>query len=1288
MLRSWQSSGQSVNDALSRIDGTASGAVRSVDGVAKSVEAFDRTSAGASSVGDKLAGAMNNVSQSASAAAPQTEDWTDSIDEAAQSAREAADASGKLAEAAEDAGEAAEEASDDLEDLGENGMNSIQALSGALASAGIVKILEEIGEKALEAAGKAERFETSIAQLQTIAGGNQISYLTGDISALSRETGQAASGLATVSYNAISAGSAVEDAVYNAGAASKLAVAGFTDTTSALSVLSTTMNSYGEAAGSATEISDSLIMVQNLGVTTVAELSQQMGRAIAVASGYNVSLGNLEAAYISTTKAGINTAMSTTYISGMLSELGNAGSDVSVILQETTGKTFGQLMEQGESLADVLGVLYDSVNGDTEAFMNLWGSTTAGMAAAAIINQGLEQFNENLQAVENSAGATEESYKVMADTTEFAHQRMINSMEQVSIAYGTTINPLLEKYYNAKAEILNGIAEFIDEHPKVVKAASSLAIGIGVVAGAIALAGIKALAAIPAVAAFGTAFTAALGPIGWAAVAIGAVVAAGVAFIAMSSDAEDATERLTYASQEQEKELAELNAQYEEACARSGSLLGEAGELALKISRLEEAYGGTGKTLGKLIEEINATGEAISGIHQSYEDAITDANSLETGSTRLISQLFVLAGQTDDTGANLDVMRGIVDKLNSSYEGLGLTIDETTGKLSMSVPDLYDYIQKIAEQQKKQAATDALVSAIAEFDTARQKVSEAADEVLLSWNKKQEYAGTISPFDSAANIAYANARETYELTSIRLGEAKQHYTDLISNIRTYCEELGYSSEQTEAFIEQLIASSEGADSLADSLQETEAATSDYEEAAASAFQSVKGEIDKLCQAYDDAYNAALESFNGQFGLFDEAQTSADATVENAQKALDSQLAYWNNYLANIEALKAVSAEDLGVTQENYEALMAYVQSGTEEAAGLAASMVKDINAGHEEAVAQLATTLGDVQTKQQEAADSVADWQVDFYSKLDDLSDKFDEVVEGLDLSDEAEAAASDTFQAYIDEIERKGDSAVAAAQRVADRVSAALSSASGNISVNLNAPAPGHAKGTDYAENVFVAGEEGPELIRRAAGSYSKPEYFFAGLNGPELIVGEQGAKVYTNEETKNLIGNAAGASPLSQVGDISYGDTITTSYDRTYDTDYFYDMGRQSEVLSERAEPEVMPDSGNKTIISFAPDFMERIGGKTRIYDTEDTEAAPFRTVGEPDDYREGQPSGGLRGGSSEDTRHIYLDITGSGAIKVSAGMDRETVLELLQENLKPVLAGIIQEEIFEEGDLSYDY
>ena len=60
-----------------------------------------------------------------------------------------------------------------------------------------------------------------------------------------------------------------------------------------------------------------------------------------------------------------------------------------------------------------------------------------------------------------------------------------------------------------------------------------------------------------------------------------------------------------------------------------------------------------------------------------------------------------------------------------------------------------------------------------------------------------------------------------------------------------------------------------------------------------------------------------------------------------------------------------------------------------------------------------------------------------------------------------------------------------------------------------------------------------------------------------------------------------------------------------------------------------------------------------------------------------------------AQEQVKRILLEIAGSGAIEVSGnGADRETVLQIMWENLKPILMSIIQSEIYEEGDMSYEY
>ena len=62
------------------------------------------------------------------------------------------------------------------------------------------------------------------------------------------------------------------------------------------------------------------------------------------------------------------------------------------------------------------------------------------------------------------------------------------------------------------------------------------------------------------------------------------------------------------------------------------------------------------------------------------------------------------------------------------------------------------------------------------------------------------------------------------------------------------------------------------------------------------------------------------------------------------------------------------------------------------------------------------------------------------------------------------------------------------------------------------------------------------------------------------------------------------------------------------------------------------------------------------------------------------------------AETVKRIILELVGKGTIEVSggsgSGLTENEVLELLTDNMKPVLMGIIKQEIFEEGQLSYEY
>ena len=575
-------------------------------------------------------------------------------------------------------GEAAKDTTDDVEELGEEfektaeetdgfgtkSKTAIGDLDQILASAGIIAGLKQIADGFKKCSDNAEELETMTAKLETISGSSAVGGLASDIKELSSETGKSAADLTDVAYNAISAGTAVEESVKMAETASDLATAGFTNETSALSVLETAMNSYGDQIESVSDVSDSLITVQNLGVTTVDQLASQMGKAISTAAAYNVSLGNVESGYISITKAGINTAEGTTYLSGMLNELGNTSSEIGKVLKEETGQSFGQLMNAGQSLADVLGIVYDRVGRNSEAMINMFGSQEAGKAAMAIINQGLDQFNSNLEAVENSAGATASAYAIMAGTSEFAHNRMNNSAKNLSIVIGDQLNSSLKDCYGVAANILDWTGEFLEKAPAVTAIITGATVGVAALT-----VGVTAYSAITK---YGTviqtAFNAAMNanPIFWIVPVITGVVTAAGVLINVMEDANEEYNSLTAASKEQYDELQNLQSQYDEVAAAEGETSEKAVELATNIEIAKGEFEASKMTLEEWRQTVD---DAI----QKHDDLIDSCNELsksQSVSDNTISQLTDKYSELTDksklTLAEQTELGVVVDLLNIS----------------------------------------------------------------------------------------------------------------------------------------------------------------------------------------------------------------------------------------------------------------------------------------------------------------------------------------------------------------------------------------------------------------------------------------------------------------------------------------------------------------------------------------------------------------------------------------------------------------------------------------------
>lgn len=345
---------------------------------------------------------------------------------------------------------------------------------------------------------KSIEFQTAMAKVGTIADQNVVplSQMQKEIINLSNALGVNANAVAEDVYNAISAGQNTADAVGFVEKATMLAKGGFAETGQALDVLTTILNAYGKESSEAESVSNMLIMTQNRGKVTVAELSSVMGKIIPTANANNVALEQLCAGYSIMTARGIAAAETTTYMNSMLNELGKSGTTADKVLRQAAGGSFSELMAQGNSLADVLNILQAEADKSGKTLADMFGSAEAGKAALTLMANGVDGFNNEVAAMVDSTGAAQAAYEKMMDTTQAKIDKAKTALSNLAIVLGNMFLP----YVTTAAEKLSGLvtkfSEWAQENPEllstIVKVAAALAgLKVGALAGKLGFLEIK-----------------------------------------------------------------------------------------------------------------------------------------------------------------------------------------------------------------------------------------------------------------------------------------------------------------------------------------------------------------------------------------------------------------------------------------------------------------------------------------------------------------------------------------------------------------------------------------------------------------------------------------------------------------------------------------------------------------------------------------------------------------------------------------------------------------------------
>lgn len=979
------------------------------------------------------------------------------LEKAAETAQHAAEqlaeANGKAADEIEKVSKQSEEAGDKGEEAGKQGVNAAEVISTTLATLGITEKLKDIADAAFEIANAFSEAESTVVKA------------TG-------ATGDALNGLED---SMMSAYSTARDADLDATAGAigeintRLGYTGDELTTTTNKFLDFASATGGNATGS---------------VRTVTQLMNQ----------WNVSNKDLSLTLDKLTYAGQVSGISVDSLSSQLTNNKAVLEQLGFTLDDSIAM-FSQFELKGTNTATVMTgfrtalssgaitSLEDLYNTFDKIQMGLITTTDAAdifgkRAGPAIVNA----VKDGSFAVDDLKAALESSQGTLETTTDAAQtmeQKMNQAQNSIKTAFTEAVQPMAEGVNEVFANLLDGVGEFLQEHPAVTKAIVALTTAIGVLVAGIAGITFVTKVAIPAIKTLGTAIAGSMGPIGWVVIGITALTAGLGALAAMSKTEVTEYDKLTEASKRQSDELDNLNAEYEKTCEQFGETSDEARAMKYDLDEATESFNANKKTVAELYSEIDSLCETANNSVEAYQNSTKEIDDQQENAQILIAKLKELGSTSEKTAGTQLQMEAIIDRLNTDFPELGISIKDVNGNLD----GMIDKIDKLSGAQSKQAKYNAAKTSLADFKTEEEKLKkalqEAEDARAAAGKKYSDVVGDniwsagrafFSGDEKEYNKMYEEALAKEEAARKALGDVQAQIKDCETTIDEYGDMVTGTSEETVTAYDAITV----------------------------AVNDVSAQTQELIEKYNEAYAAAHDSVSGQYSIWENAAEVIPTSVYTINTALDSQVDYWDKYNTNLTNLLDKGDKIDGLTD-----VLAAFSDGSPESVNAIAGMAQ----ASDDQLKQMVESYKKLQEQQDKVATSLADTRVDFEGELDKITGDMEKAVGKMNLDEEASKAATATIEAYAAAIRATKGKAVDAAAAVAAETQNAIYKA-----YDLSNPITDGKSGTSTPTTGYAVGTEN-----------AKPGLALVGENGPELINFGGGEIVYPTDKTEKILDSLA---------------------------------------------------------------------------------------------------------------------------------------------------------------------
>lgn len=327
-------------------------------------------------------------------------------------------------------------------------------LAGKLTAVGAAGAAAFAGWGIKKAIGQFATFETQLAKLKNL-GVDSLGAIKDQIMALPSELGSATEMVAGY-YQVLSAGikkgkNAIDVLVTSA----KLAKAAHLDQATAVKAVTSGMKAFDT---SAKETANSLMKIEQTGMTEVRLLANYFGEIAGQADAMNLKLEETSSALAAVSQMSGTTEKGATQLRALFRELISPTDELNELFKDMGG-TMRAIEQVG--LAGVLERIEKATGGSAVKIEKLFGSAEAAAAATSLLSKNMQYFNDALDAQKNKAGALEETWNTFKDTLNAIWDTFKNTVGRIAIEIGEDLAPTVKNLVTQTSEWLKVNKELI-----------------------------------------------------------------------------------------------------------------------------------------------------------------------------------------------------------------------------------------------------------------------------------------------------------------------------------------------------------------------------------------------------------------------------------------------------------------------------------------------------------------------------------------------------------------------------------------------------------------------------------------------------------------------------------------------------------------------------------------------------------------------------------------------------------------------------------------------------------